>query len=152
MRFTPSQALDLIGITAETLRYWKKSMPSLAGKRGHAPCYTRAEVIGLIVIRRLVRDFRMDVSAISAQSDTLFGLCSAQLAQRSRRLLRVTCDGRITAHKALADEDFAEPAIVFPLDTAIRELDGRLNEQEGETQIQLSLPPVSVKTKSRRVL
>jgi hypothetical protein len=152
MRFTPSQTLGLIGITAETLRYWKKSMPSLAGKRGHAPCYTRAEVIGLIVIRRLVRDFRMDVSALSAQSDTLFSLCSAHWAQRSRRLLRVTCDGRITAHEALADVDFAEAAIVFPLDTAIQELDGRLNEQEGETQMQLSLPPVSVKTKSRRVL
>ena len=152
MRFTPSQALDLIGITAETLLYWKKSMPSLAGKRGHAPCYTRAEIVGLIVIRRLVRDFRMDVSALAAQSDTLFGLCSAQWALPSHRLLRVTCDGRFTAHEMLAAVDFAEPAFVFPLDTAIQELEDRLNEQEGEVQMELGLPPVSVKTTARRAL
>lgn len=152
MRFTPSQALDLIGISAETLRYWKKSMPSLAGKRGHAPCYTRAEVVGLIVIRRLVRDFRMDVSALSAQSETLFGLCSPQWGQRSHRLLRVTADGRITAHEALAGVDFAEAAIVFPLNAAIQELDSHLNEQEGEAQMELGLPPVSVKTKARGAL
>ena len=152
MRFTPSQALDLIGITAETLRYWKKSMPSLACKRGHAPCYTRAEIIGLIVVRKLVRDFRMDVSALAAQSEILFGLCSTQWAQPSRRLLRVTCDGRVTAHEALAGVDFAEAAIVFPLDTAIRELETRLNEQEGEAQMELGLPPVSVKTRVRGAL
>jgi DNA-binding transcriptional MerR regulator len=149
MRFTPSQAVDLSGITAETLRYWKRSMPSLAGRRGHAPCYTRAEIVGLIVIRRLVRDFRIDVSALAALSETLFGLCSAQWALPSRRFLRVTCDGRVTAHEGLAGVDFAEAAIVFPLDKAIRELEDRLNEREGEAQMELGLPPVSVKTRAR---
>lgn len=127
-------------------------MPSLAGKRGHAPCYTRAEIVGLIVIRRLVRDFKMDVSALAAQSETLFGLCSAQWALPRRRLLRVTCDGRVTAHEALVGVDFVEAAIVFPLDTAIREMEDRLNEREGEAQMELGLPPVSVKTKARRAL
>lgn len=152
MRFTPSQTLALVGITGETLRYWKKCMPPLAGKRGHAPCYTRAEIVGLIVVRRLVRDFRMDVSVMAAQSETLFGLCAAQWALQSRRLMRVTCDGRITAHEALAASDFFEAVIVFPLDMAIQELDDRLNEQEGEFQMELGLPPVSVKTRTRRTL
>ncbi len=127
-------------------------MPSLAGKRGHAPCYTRAEIIGLIVIRRLVRDFRMDVSVLAAQSETLFGLCAAQWALASRRLLRVTCDGRVTAHEALVGADFTEASIVFPLDAAIRELEERINEQEGEMQMELGLPPVSVKKRTRSAL
>ena len=127
-------------------------MPSLADKRGHAPCYTRAEIVGLIVIRRLVRDFKMDVSALAAQSETLFGLCAAQWALPSRRLLRVTCDGHVTAHEVLTSADFVEAVIVFPLDTAIQELEDRLNDQEGEAQMELGLPPVSVKTKSRRAL
>jgi DNA-binding transcriptional MerR regulator len=152
MRFTPSQALDLVGITAETLRYWKKYMPSLAKKRGHAPCYTRAEIVGLIVVRRLVKDFRIDVSVLAAQSERLFDLCSAQWALPSSRLLRVTCDGRVTAHEALEGVDFAEAAIVFPLDKAIQELEDRLNEHEGEVQMELGLPPVSVKNKVRRAL
>lgn len=94
----------------------------------------------------------MDVSALAAQSETLFHLCSAQWALPSRKLLKVTCDGHFTAHEALAGVDFAEAAIVFPLDTAIQELESRLNEQEGEAQMELGLPPVSVATKVRRAL
>lgn len=127
-------------------------MPSLAGKRGHAPCYTRAEIVGLIVIRRLVRDFKIDVSALAAQSGTLFDLCSARWALPSRRLLRVTCDGQVTAHETLAAVDCGEAVIVFPLDTAIQELEERLNEQEGDPQMELGLPPVSVNTRARRAL
>ncbi len=152
MRFTPAQAVALAAISAETLRYWKKFMPSLANKRGHAPCYTRAEIIGLIVIRRLVRDFKMDVSALEAQSETLFGLCAAQWAVPRRRLLRVTCDGRVAAHENLVGVDFAEAAIVFPLDTAIEELERRLNEQESQPQLELGLPPVPVRPRTRSAL
>lgn len=152
MRFTPSQAINLVGITAETLRYWKKSMPSLAGKRGHAPCYTRAEIVGLIVIRRLVRDFRMDVSVLAAQSEKLFSLCSLQWALPSRRILKVMCDGCVTAHDAITGIDFEEAAIVFPLDTAIQELEDRLNGREEEAQMELGLPPGSVKTRVRKAM
>ena len=127
-------------------------MPSLASKRGHAPCYTRAEIVGLIVIRRLVRDFRMDVGVLAAQSETLFNLCSTQWAMPSRRFLRVTCDGRVSAHDALAGVDFKAMAIVFPLDTAIQELEDGLNDQEGEAQLELNLPPASVKTRARSAL
>lgn len=127
-------------------------MPSLAEKRGHAPCYTRAEIVGLIVIRRLVKDFRMDVSMLATESRRLFDLCSTQWASPSRRLLKVMCDGRVTAHETLEGMDFAEAAIVFPLDTAIQELEERLNEQESEAQMELGLPPVSVKNKARRAL
>ena len=127
-------------------------MPSLAKKRGHAPCYTRAELIGLIVIRRLVRDFRMDVSALAAQSETLFELCSAQWSLPNPRLLRVTCEGLVTAHESFVNLDFAKAAIVFPLDMVIQELADRLNEQEGEAQMELGLPPVVVQTRARRAL
>lgn len=152
MRFTPAQAVGLADISAETLRYWKKFMASLAGKKGHAPCYTRAEIVGLIVIRRLVRDFKMDVSALRTHSETLFGLCAAHWAMPSRRLLRVTCDGRVTAHESLVGMDCAEAAIVFPLDAAIEELERRLNERESQPQLELSLPPVPVKARTRSAL
>ena len=153
MRFTPAQVTNLAGITAETLRYWKKAMPSLACKRGHTPCYTRAEIVGLIVIRHLTRDFKMDVSVLAPQSDTLFKLCSFQWALTSRRVLRVACDGRITSPETGSEMDFAEAVIVFPLDRAVQELDDRLNEQEGTLQLELvGLTPVSVKTKARRTV
>jgi hypothetical protein len=46
--------------------------------------------------------------------------------------------------------DFTEAVIVFPLDKAVQELNDRLNEQEGATQLELmGLPPVSVKIRAR---
>lgn len=91
----------------------------------------------------------MDVSMLASQSEKLFDLCSAQWALPSRRLMKVACDGSITAHEASERLDFAEAAIVFPLDAAIQELEGRLNEHDGEVQMELGLPPVSVQKKVR---
>ena len=145
MRFTPAQATALADISVETLRYWKKFLPPLAAKRGHAPCYTRAEIIGLIVVRRLVRDFKMDVSVLQSQSEQLFGLCaSSQWTQSGRRHLVVTCEGVVSAHEDLARNQYLEPAIVFPLDVAMNELEQRLNEHERPPQLELGLPPVPV--------
>ncbi len=152
MRFTPAQAIALADISAETLRYWKKSVPTLASKRGQAPCYTRAEIVGLIVLRQLVREFKMDVSALTTQSETLFGLCTAQWARPIRRLIRVTSHGHVTAHENLTGIEFSEAAIVFPLNIAIEELEARLNEHESQPQMELSLPPVQVNTRVRSAL
>ena len=152
MRFTPAQAIGLADITAETLRYWKRFVVPLTSKRGHTPCYTRAEIVGLIVVRRLVRDFKMDVSVLQLQSEKLFALCATQWSQPSRRLLHVTCDGGVTVHEQLSGADFGEPAIVFPLGTAIEELERRLNERESDPQMELGLPPVPIKTKLRSAL
>ncbi len=128
-------------------------MPSLAGKRGHTPCYTRTEIVGLIVIRQLTRDFKMDVSVLAPQSDTLFTLCSSHWALPNRRLIQVTCDGCVTSHEMGSEMNFGEAVIVFPLDKAIQELDDRLNEQEGASQLELvGLSSVSVKTKARRAV
>lgn len=152
MRFTPAQAIALADISVETLRYWKRFVPSLADKRGHAPCYTRAEIVGLIVVRQLVRDFKMDVSALVAQSETLFGLCATQWTRPSRRILQVTSNGCVTAHDGLVGIDLSKAAIVFPLDLAVDELERRLNEQESQPQLELALPPVPLNTKTRNAL
>ena len=152
MRFTPARAIALADISVETLRYWKKFVPCLADKRGHAPCYTRAEIVGLIVVRQLVRDFKMDVSALLAQSETLFGLCAIQWTRPSRRILCVSSNGYVTAHDGLVGLDLSKPAIVFPLDLAVNELERRLNEQESQPQLELALPLVPFNTRLRNAL
>ena len=94
----------------------------------------------------------MDVSVLAAQSEKLFSLCSLQWALPSRRILKVMCDGCVTAHDAITGIDFEEAAIVFPLDTAIQELEDRLNGREEEAQMELGLPPGSVKTRVRKAM
>lgn len=92
----------------------------------------------------------MDVSILRPQADQLFDLCSSvQWAQPGRRHLVVTCEGAVSAHEELTRNQFLEPAIVFPLDVALTELEQRLNELERPPQLELGLPPVSVKAPLR---
>lgn len=147
MKFTPSQTQALVGLTAETLRYWKKHLPPIAAKRGHTPSYSRGEVLALIVVRRLVRDFKMDVSVLGANAQQLFEVCSR--SSQWRRLvpqwLVVTATGDVIARENLSEPPLADPAVVFPLEVAVRELDHKLTAQDPEPQQELSLPPVVIR-------
>lgn len=92
----------------------------------------------------------MDVSVLQSQSDQLFGLCaSLQWTQSGRPHLVVTSEGAVSAHEDLARSQYLEPAIVFPLDVAVNELEQRLNERERPPQLELGLPPVPVKASLR---
>ena len=146
MKLTPSQTQALVGLTAETLRYWKKHLPPIAAKRGHAPCYSRGELLALIVIRRLVRDFKMDVSVIGANAPKLFQVCSSstQWPRLAPQWLIVTATGEVFARENLSEPPFAEPAVVFPVEVAVRELDDKLTAQDTESQLELSLPPTVI--------
>lgn len=145
MKFTPSQTQTLAGLTAETLRYWKKHLRPIAAKRGHAPSYSRGEVLALIVIRRLVRDFKMDVSALGQHAEKLFEVCAGtQWPRLSSRWLIVTAAGEVTSWDDLSEPGLSEPAVVFPVQAAVSELDEKLTAQGEESQLELSLPPVAV--------
>lgn len=85
----------------------------------------------------------MDVSVLGPQSERLFKLCSdAQWAQPNRKLLIVTATGDVTAHERLTDHEFVQPGVVFPIDSALQELNQRLNDQERPPQLELNLPPM----------
>jgi hypothetical protein len=146
VKFTPSQTQALVGLTAETLRYWKKHLPPIAAKRGHAPCYSRGEVLALIVVRRLVRDFKMDVSVLGANAPKLFEVCSSssQWPRLVPQWLVVTASGVVSARESLSEPLLVDPAVVFPVEVAIRELDDKLTAQDAEPQLELSLPPVVI--------
>lgn len=145
MKFTPSQTQALAGLTAETLRYWKKHLHPIAAKRGHAPSYSRGEVLALIVIRRLVRDFKMDVSVLGQHAEKLFEVCAGtQWPRLSARWLIVTASHEVITCGGVSELLLSEPAVVFPVQTAVRELDEKLTAQDVETQLELSLPLVAV--------
>ncbi len=92
----------------------------------------------------------MDISALGPHSEKLFQLCSnSQWSRLNKRLLLVSADGEVSAHQELNGQDFQAPAIVFPVDAAVRELELRLNEQDNPAQMELVLPPVAVRKAMR---
>ena len=66
MRYTPSQVRHVVGITQETLRHWRRALPSLGGLKGHAPVFRPGQLLGLAVIRVLVEDVGLTVGSLRA--------------------------------------------------------------------------------------
>ena len=92
-----------------------------------------------------MRDFKMDVSALGKHAEKLFEVCAGtQWPRVSSRWLIVTAAGEVTSWDALSEPGLSEPAVVFPVQAAVSELDEKLTAQGDEAQLELSLPPVAV--------
>jgi hypothetical protein len=77
VRYTPSQVRQVVGITQETLRHWRAALASLAGLKGHAPVFRPGQLLGIAVVRVLVEEFGIGVSALKAVDRDIFAICSA---------------------------------------------------------------------------
>lgn len=82
MKLTPHQVRAVLEVNEQTLRYWKRTYPELARRRGYGPCYSFAEVLVLLITKRLVDQLGVDVSKLVPLAETLFIAC-----QESARLL-----------------------------------------------------------------
>lgn len=67
----PQEVLELAEITRETLRYWRKKVQPLRGKRGNQPCFTLGDVLALRVLNKLVSS-GYDIHALSPIAVELF--------------------------------------------------------------------------------
>ncbi|MBY5440237.1 hypothetical protein GR204_29975 [Rhizobium leguminosarum] len=147
MRYTPSQVRHVIGITQETLRHWRRALPSLGGLRGHAPVFRPGQLLGLAVVRVLVEDLGLTVGALRSAERDIFDICSSpqwiRLAQG--HLLVRPIAGKVTFVDTISDSDLDSPAILLPLEPIVTTLRLALLEvAPEEAQQSLAFPPVDV--------
>lgn len=72
MRFKPAQVLDLLEISSDTLRHWKKAIVPIATKDGRADGYSMAELLSLAIIARVTHHLKVQVSLFTDFSTKLF--------------------------------------------------------------------------------
>ena len=86
MRFTQAQLREAVGISVETYRHWRTALPALWSQKGRAALFSFGDLVGLAVIRRIVEEFGVSVSAIAPASVRLFEECrnEAWLASEGR--------------------------------------------------------------------
>lgn len=152
MKFTPAQVRSIVGISDETLRYWKRRLFPLEGKRGHTPCYTHGELLALMVINLLVREFGMDISTLGAHAEALFKAChQSQWLRISDSMLVVSTNKtRVYLVESIPTTEFSEPCVVIPLGAVLEQLKTSLVEQDGDAQLELNWPPVSLSQLARK--
>lgn len=147
MRYTPSQVRHVVGITQETLRHWRRALPSLGGLKGHAPVFRPGQLLGLAVIRVLVEDVGLTVGSLRAAERDIFDICSSpqwvRLAQG--HLLVRPIKGQVAFVDKVSGKDLVYPAILLPLEPVITSLRLALLEAAPEDiQQSIAFPPVDV--------
>lgn len=148
VNYTPGQLRDAIGIGQETYRHWKKALAPMRRAGGHSPSFTAGDLLATAIVKILVAEYGMRISALSALADDLFEACNSRSWPTLERSLLVldlgeTCvfiqseDGRLVLDK---------PAIVVPLRALIERLRSALLSGGEDSQEMLRFPPVAQPT------
>jgi len=152
VQFTQDQARSLVGISAETLRYWRRVVPYLASKPGKPARFSFADLVALAATREAVGSLGLRISRISLGVDALFRL----FAEAPWHSL----DGAVAALSPKAAElhywddvsrmGLAGPTILIPCGPMVQRLrDELLPSAATEVQQYLPFPPQSVRSASQ---
>jgi hypothetical protein len=152
MKLTPLQIRELVGISQETLRHWRRVLPPLKERSGYAPCFTPGDALALSVIKEIVECLQMRVQVLQPFAEELFNICRGinwpRLEQQSLTLR--FSDTKIQA--CVLSEAFKNDSpctmLVIDLYKHIQVLRARLTEGESNRQYEIPFPPVSVKKRN----
>ena len=118
IQFTQDQARTLTGVTVETVRHWRKTVPYLSSKTGTAARFTFAELLGLAVAHELVHSFGVHIATLSTSIDELFRmLATSGPASLEGAVVFITAT-EVTFHEMEADglcKVPEKPAFMVPL-------------------------------------
>jgi hypothetical protein len=147
MRYTQSQIRDLISISVDDFKTWRKIIPALATHRGHGPTFTPGDVVALAIVAKFVREFGIRVGTVAAQLNSLFNACHGKswLSLESCIVL-VHADGFRLVHADTHNRVSQErTTIVVPCAPIISRLQSALTTTEVETvQGYLHFPPTAI--------
>lgn len=152
MRYKPEQVRNLVEITEETLRHWRKVLSPIKNRKGYQPCFTAGDILALRVVREFVDVLKADVSLLAPIAEDLFVICgSGNWSQLERSWLMFVPSEKRIELKDISDEmDPKRLAVALPLDRLIVELHERLMADD-DTPMQglLRFPPYSVDGRTR---
>jgi hypothetical protein len=151
IQFTQDQMRTLTGVSAETIRHWRKTIPYLALKTGKAARFSFPDLLGLAVTHELVSVLGVHIATISSGVDALFRLLANGNAMTlNGAAVLVTpvtatlCDAALNGIEPLP----TQPTQVISLDPLIAQLQQHMLPVMPST-FQMALPFPSEVVRSR---
>lgn len=147
VQYTPGQVRQAVKLTQETLRHWRGVFSFLSGIRGQGPSYRPSQILTLAIIKRLVEDCGLSVSALKIVELQLHDVVQARhwtaLERGSLSLVPSAGEAVFVEGRSASARDCA--IILLPLGPVISELRVALTGMEIlDDQPSLSFPPVAV--------
>ncbi len=74
--YTPGQLRDIVGLSKEAFRHWKRVVPAFSSGRGHAPSFSSGDVLASAVLRRLTDTVGVRIGHLSEVAPAIFEVCN----------------------------------------------------------------------------
>lgn len=151
LHFTQEQVRDVVGVSAEKLRHWRKAIPYLQRKAGKAARFTFSDMLGLAVTLQVVDELGVGIANLRAGVDELFELLSCtEVSHLSDMVVVVSSDGcRLCDAVDLPWSDAGEAVIAVPCWPLIERLSGQVLPIPPDPQSVLPFPPQILRAGSR---
>lgn len=152
MKYTPLQIREIVDISQETLRHWRRVLPPLKERNGYAPCFTAGDALALRIVKEIVETLQVRVQALQPLANELFNICRGinwPRLEQQYLIIRFT-DQSIEACQgsAMLKDAEAGAMVVVALRPHIEGLRSRLTESDGQYQYEMPFPPVGLKKAS----
>lgn len=142
--FTQSQVRDLLAITPETMRHWRKVLKPLSSRRRRTK-FSSGDLVALASIREFVRGLGISSSALAPRATEIFELCNSQAWHAlTRQRLQMEKDAVSLAPVRSPLLAARGPVVLLALSPIIEDLSNRIGRQAA-AQIDLGFPPMSVR-------
>lgn len=146
MKLTPGQLRDVLDLSTETFRHWKKILPPLSGRNGYRPCFSLGDLLAVAIVKTLSEDLGVRVGMLASSAPSLFEICNRSSWAALERLVIVIQPGdRVMGASNLSGCTTEAASIVVPCRPIVEQLRHRLLlEQEETSQAQLRFPPSAI--------
>lgn len=145
--YTPGQLRQAAAIAPETYRHWKKALAPLRRGKGHSPCFSSGDLVGVSVVRLLAVGLSVRVSALAPIAETLFELCNSSpwpVLERAKLSVNLL-DAHVELLAELGAASGEEPLVVIPLRPVIAKLrEQLLAASDISVQASLRFPPTPI--------
>jgi len=151
IQFTQDQMRTLTGVSVETVRHWRKTVPYLASKTGKAARFSFADLLGLSVTNELVSSLGVHIGSVSSGVDALFKLlaASATVVEGAIVLVTPTTASLYESGSWNAKGVLMQPTLAIPLDPLIARLQQHmLPVMSAPAQAALPFPPEAVRSRT----
>jgi hypothetical protein len=151
MRFDTAQVLEIVNISTETLRHWKRVLEPIRARDGRSQGYTFPELLALAVIAKAVHDLEVPISRFKAFAPNLFRDLSIHAGDRQQRVLCITpAEMVLTSIDALPEAPAFAIVRIEPIFHALQSGVG-IESEPHNPQLSLPLGPTLVSFRAKKL-
>jgi hypothetical protein len=151
IHFTQEQARETVGVSAEKLRHWRRTIPYLQRKAGKSARFTFADLLALAVTLEIVDRLGVGIGVVRTGIGELFDLLGRTDVTRMSQLVAVVSPrgARLCTVGEVPWSGRDNAVIVVPCWPLIERVTGHVLPLTPELQSTLPFPPHALRVPAR---